>query len=252
MLDKPRVIGVIPARYGSMRLPAKPLVKLLDKPLVQWVYERATKASLLNKVIVATDDERIQKVVNEFGGEAVLTSVEIPSGSDRVAIVAAQVEGDIFVNIQGDEPLISPEMIDEAVTVLLNSSDIEVATLAKQIENADDLFDPNVVKVVLDGRLNAIYFSRSTIPFVRDEPDCKNWIKRHKFYKHIGIYVYRRNFLLNYPSLPKSKLEEVEKLEQLRILEAGYKIGVGITNYESIPVDTQADIKKVEKLLRIK
>lgn len=250
MSNNPKVIGVIPARYGSQRLPAKPLIKIIDKPLVQWVYEQASKASLLDKVIVATDDVRIEKAVKDFGGEVYMTSPEIQSGSDRVAVVASGLQGDIFVNIQGDEPLIAPEMIDEGVNLLLGNKDSQVATLVKRIDSVDDLFNPNVVKVVLSEEMNALYFSRSTIPYIRDAVDDDHWLQNHIFYKHIGMYIFRSEFLKKYPDLQKSKLEEAEKLEQLRILEAGYKIKVGITTYDSIPIDTVDDVKKVETLLK--
>ena len=244
------IIGVIPSRYASQRLPAKPLVDLLGKPMVQRVYEQARQSRLLSRVVVATDDERIAQAVKSFGGEYLMTSPEIKSGSDRVAAVAVTMDGDIFVNVQGDEPLIAPEMIDEGVQLLLDDRDAEVGTLAKKIESLDDLFNPNVVKVVMDQNNIALYFSRSTIPFVRDEKDEKRWLQHTTFYKHFGLYVYRREFLRRYATMPEGTLEKSERLEQLRILESGAKIKVGITTFDSIPVDTKEDVEKVVAILR--
>ncbi|MCI0708346.1 MAG: 3-deoxy-manno-octulosonate cytidylyltransferase [Ignavibacteriae bacterium] len=244
------IVGIIPSRYASQRLPAKPLVGLLGKPMVQRVYEQAQKARLLHKVIVATDDERIAAVVQSFGGEVAMTSSDIRSGSDRLAAVAETVRGDMFVNIQGDEPLINPVMIDQAVQTLLDAPESHIGTLVKRIESIDELTNPNVVKTVFDSSMHALYFSRSTIPHIRESSDPKSWLAHHTFYKHIGLYVYRRESLLKYASLPESPLEKAEKLEQLRALEAGMKIKVAITEFDSIPVDTQADVEKVIRVLK--
>lgn len=246
-----RVIGVIPARYFSQRLPAKPLVDLLGKTMVQRVYEQAIKAQRLDQVVVATDDERIAKVVRSFGGEVVMTSPDIKSGSDRVAVVAQQTDGDIYLDIQGDEPLIAPEMIDQAARVLLEDPLAIVGTLAKIVDSSADLMNPSVVKVVVDKNLYALYFSRSTIPHVRDETDPTRWVGRHSFLKHIGLYVFRKDFLIRFSAMPESSLEQSEKLEQLRILENGYRIKVGLTQHDSIPIDTQADVDRVLKILRV-
>jgi 3-deoxy-manno-octulosonate cytidylyltransferase (CMP-KDO synthetase) len=245
-----RVIAVIPARYASQRLPAKPLIDLLGKSMIQRVYEQASKASLLSQVVVATDDDRIAAAVRAFGGEVIMTSETIRSGSDRVAAIAGILPADIFVNIQGDEPLISPHMIDEAVRVVLDDPDADVGTLARRIESPSDLFNPAVVKVILGTDRTALYFSRSAIPFVRDEADQSQWLRHHLFYKHVGIYVFRRSFLLKYPSLSESTLERTEKLEQLRILEHGYRIKVGVTDFESISVDTPEDVGRVIEVLK--
>ena len=250
MADKPIVVGVIPSRYASQRLPAKPLVDLLGKPMVQRVYEQAKKARLLDRVVVATDDTRIEKCVRSFGGDVILTSPDIQSGSDRVAAVASQVDGGIFVNIQGDEPLIAPEMIDQAVRLLLEDMSIHVGTLVKKIDAAADLTNPNVVKVVLNHFMHALYFSRSPIPYIRDEADTAKWLEMHTFYKHIGLYVFRREFLIQYAHLPVSLLEKAEKLEQLRVLEAGSIIKTGITKFDSIPIDTQEDVERVITILQ--
>ena len=244
------VVGVIPSRYASQRLPAKPLVDLNGKPMVQRVYEQSRKASLLDRVIVATDDERIVSAVRDFGGEVMLTSAEIRSGSDRVAAVAERVPADFYVNIQGDEPLIAPAMIDEAVRLLLEDEGAVVGTLVRPLESPEDLRSPHVVKAVISTSGRAMYFSRSPIPHVRDEADAGRWPGQHQFYKHIGLYVYRAAFLRTFVRLPESRLERAERLEQLRILEHGYAIRVGVTNYDSIPVDTPADAERVRALLR--
>lgn len=244
------MIGVIPARYASQRLPGKPIIDLLGTPLIQRVYEQAKKSKLLHRILVATDDPRIEKTVLQFGGEVIMTSTQIASGSDRVAAVAEQIEGDIFVNIQGDEPLISPEMIDQGAQLLIDDSSIPVGTLVKELDSIDDLWNPNVVKVVVNTNGCALYFSRSVIPYLRDEIDTKKWLQHHRYFKHIGLYVYRKEFLSQYPKLSPSKLECTEKLEQLRILENGYSIKVGVTSFDSIPVDTIEDVQKVIELIK--
>ncbi len=244
------IIGVIPARYGSQRLPAKPLIELDGKPMVQRVYERAAQSKLLTRIVVATDDERIANVVRAFGGEVVMTSAKIASGSDRVAAVAKETEGDVFVNVQGDEPLLHPEMIDEAIRVVVDDPAAQVGTLAKTIGSESDLINPAVVKVVLDANGYALYFSRSVIPWMRDSLNPLDWLKHHTFYKHIGLYVFRRELLIKFSELPESSLERAEKLEQLRLLEAGYRIKVGLTQYDSIPIDTGEDVERVLNILR--
>ncbi len=244
------IVGVIPARYASTRLPAKPLVDLHGKPMVQRVYEQAKKARSLHEVVVATDDERIASAVRAFGGEIVMTSPEIRSGSDRVAAVAGQLRGDVFVNVQGDEPLLNPLMIDQAVQAFLDDQHAQVGTLAKQIESTDELMSPNSVKVVFDKDSYALYFSRSVIPHIRENSDYRSWLDHHTFYKHIGLYVFRRDVLLKFASMPESPLEKAERLEQLRALEAGFRIKVAITEFDSTPVDTQEDVERVIRSLR--
>jgi 3-deoxy-manno-octulosonate cytidylyltransferase (CMP-KDO synthetase) len=246
------IIGVIPSRYGSARLPSKPLVDLLGKPMVQRVYEQAQQSRLLHEVVVATDDDRIAGAVKAFGGQVVMTSAEIRSGSDRMAAVAEQLRGDIFVNVQGDEPLMNPTMIDQGVQALLDDPQAQIATLAKKIESAEELANPDVVKVVFDGNSYALYFSRSPIPHVRANNDTRTWPGRHTFYKHIGLYVFRRESLLKFSKIPESSLEKAEKLEQLRALEAGMKIKVGLTEFDSVSVDTQADVDRVVQMLKKK
>ncbi len=249
-MNFPRVVGVIPARYASQRLPAKPLLDLLGKTMVQRVYEQAKKARRLNQVIVATDDERIAGAVRSFGGEVIITPHEIKSGSDRVAAVAERSDGDIFLNIQGDEPLIAPQMIDQAAAILIDDSHALVGTLAKRIESYEELLNPGIVKVVVDINSSALYFSRSIIPFIRDEQESSKWLAKRTFYKHIGLYVFRKDFLLEFARMPESSLEQSEKLEQLRILENGYKIKVGFTEHDSIPIDTLADANRVIEILK--
>ncbi|HXG39199.1 MAG TPA: 3-deoxy-manno-octulosonate cytidylyltransferase [Bacteroidota bacterium] len=243
------IVGVIPARYASTRLPAKPLVDLLGKPMVQRVYEQAKQSRLLHEVLVATDDERIAAAVEAFGGNVMMTSPEIPTGSDRLAAIAEAMRGDIFVNIQGDEPLINPLMIDQAIQVVLDDPHAQVGTLAKKIESADELLNPNVVKVVFDSSMFALLFSRSVIPHVREQSDPRQWVEHHTFYKHVGLYVFRREALLTFAYLPESPLEKAEKLEQLRALEAGIKIKVALTEFESVPVDTEEDARRVRAIL---
>lgn len=247
-----RIIAVIPARYASQRLPAKPLVDLLGKTMIQRVYEQVRKASLPTKVVVATDDQRIADAVRAFGGDVMMTSPDIKSGSDRVAAVAREIPGEIFVNVQGDEPLIAPAMIDEAISVVLNEPTASVGTLVKKIDSLDDLLNPAVVKVVLSLGHDALYFSRTAIPFLRDVKDQSQWLSSHAFFKHVGIYVFRKDFLMSYAAMPESGLERAERLEQLRILERGFRIKVGITEHDSVPIDTPEDVRRVVDLLRTK
>ena len=244
------VIGIIPARYGSTRLPVKPLVDLCGKPMIQHVYERATQAKLLTRVIVATDHEAIVERVRSFGGEVMMTPEKLQSGSDRIAYVAQRLNNaDIIVNIQGDEPLIAPQMIDEAIAPLIHDATIQCGTIVKKIDSADDVMNPNTVKVVLDNDGYAMYFSRSPIPYFRNGSAMQEWHTQHPYYKHFGLYVFRRDFLLKYATWKESALEQVEKLEQLRILAHGYKIKVAITLYDSIPIDTAEDAEKVRAIL---
>jgi 3-deoxy-manno-octulosonate cytidylyltransferase (CMP-KDO synthetase) len=246
------VIGVIPSRYASVRLPAKPLVNLCGKTMVQRVYEQAMKAKLLTQVVVATDNDEIVRVVKSFGGEVKLTSPELRSGSDRVAAVVREVDAEIVVNIQGDEPLIEPEMINQAIRPLIQDSTIQVGTLVRKIESADELLNPNIVKVVLDENNFALYFSRSPIPYHRESATMDEWHKRHQYYKHIGLYVFRREFLLEYSSWQESKLEQAERLEQLRIMEHGIRIKAAITEFDSVPIDTAEDAERVRSIIKQK
>src|SRR5262245_59367936 len=221
-LDLHQVVIVIPARYGSTRLPGKPLVDLAGKPMIQRVYEQAKQAKAAGRVIVATDDERIVKTVEGFGGEARMTRADHRTGTERIAEVAAHTEGDVFVNVQGDEPLLDPAAVDTAVSALLEEPAAAIATVAVPIKTPSDIMDPNVVKTVLDFDDNALYFSRAPIPWVRDS--AVHVVVRHL--KHLGLYVFQREALLEYPTLPQGELEKIEQLEQLRWMENGWKIRV--------------------------
>lgn len=241
-----QVVVVIPARYRSTRLPGKPLVSLAGKPMVQHVYERATKAQTVQRVLVATDDQRILEAVKAFGGEARMTRSDHRTGTERIAEVAAHEEGHVFVNVQGDEPLIDPAAIDTAVAALLEEPAAQVATVATTIRHAGDIMDPNVVKVVLDFEENALYFSRAPIPWVRDTAQ-----KIHvKYWKHLGLYVFQRDALLEFPTLPQGELEKIEQLEQLRWLENGWRIRVAEVAHDAVSVDVQEDVARVEKLMQ--
>ncbi len=245
------VTGIIPARYGSSRLPAKPLIDLCGKPMIRHVYERASKSHCLDSIVVATDHTEIARAVKSFGGNVIMTPPELTSGTDRVAYAAAHgVKGDIIVNIQGDEPLINPTMIDAAAGPLLEDAGMEAGTLIREIQSAGDLINPNIVKVVIDNAGFALYFSRSPIPYCRDNIDPQQWPLHHTFYKHIGLYVYRRDLLLRFASWEESKLEQAEKLEQLRLLEHGVRIKATSTTEDSIPVDTTEDAENVRTILR--
>jgi 3-deoxy-manno-octulosonate cytidylyltransferase (CMP-KDO synthetase) len=244
------VLAVIPARYASSRFPGKPLVRLAEKPMIQHVWERVRRAKDVASVLVATDDERILRAVKEFDGHAVMTRSDHRSGTERVAEVAASSAGrdaEIIVNVQGDEPLIDPTAVDAAVEVLLNDATVEVATLAVPIAAAADVMDPNVVKVVLDFQGNALYFSRAPIPWVRSGGAGQ---QAFPHLKHIGLYVFRRSALLEFPTFPQGQLEKLEQLEQLRWLENGFTIRVAETTYDSVSIDVAEDVPRVEKLLR--
>src|SRR3984957_4665644 len=241
-----RVLCVISPRYSSPRLPGKPLVKLAGQSMIQRVYERAKSAKSVDEVIVATDDNRIIEAVKAFGGEARMTRPDHRTGTERVAEVAAHIEGDVFVNVQGDEPLLDPAAVDIAVEALLEDEHTAVSTVATPIKTTADIMDPNVVKVVLDFDENALYFSRAPIPWVRD---TKSGIQvRHM--KHLGLYVFRRDALLEYPTLPQGELEKIEQLEQLRWMENGTKIRVAEVEHDAVSVDVPEDVARVEKLLQ--
>ncbi|MDZ7359749.1 MAG: 3-deoxy-manno-octulosonate cytidylyltransferase [candidate division KSB1 bacterium] len=247
-----KVLGIIPARYGSTRFPGKPLALLAGKPMVQWVYERAAQAELLSEVIVATDDQRIFETVKKFGGRVVMTRPDHPSGSDRIAEVAAKSDAEIIVNIQGDEPLIEPAAIDRGVKILLDHPAAEVGTLVRPIRDAADLRNPNIVKVALAQDRTALYFSRSAIPFCRGAQTEAEWLLQHTYFKHIGLYIFRRETLLQFVKWPPGVLERVESLEQLRLLEHGVKIHVAVTEYEAQSVDTEEDLEALGKNINLK
>jgi 3-deoxy-manno-octulosonate cytidylyltransferase (CMP-KDO synthetase) len=273
-----KVLGVIPARYASTRFEGKALADLLGKPMIQHVYERASRASTLDGVVVATDDQRIFETVRGFEGEVVMTA-EHPTGTDRVAEVAHCADAEIFVNIQGDEPLIEPAMIDEAVEPLLRDaekivtsdklrvppvkpggekpvtsyssrvteSDIDLATLVHRIGSEEEYLNPNVVKVAVDRAGFAMYFSRSPIPYIKGR---RGWGKDALIYRHVGLYVYRQHALLDFAQMPPTPFETLEGLEQLRFLENGYRMKVVETSYKSVGVDTPEDLTRVRRIMR--
>jgi 3-deoxy-manno-octulosonate cytidylyltransferase (CMP-KDO synthetase) len=234
-----KAAGIIPVRYQSTRFPGKPLALILGKPMIQWVYEGAQEAKLLDRIIIATDDKRIFQAANKIGAEAVMTSADHSSGTERVAEAATRVDASIIVNIQGDEPLVNGAMLDALVKVLLDPS-IPMATLMARVDDIALLQERDIVKVVADKEGNALYFSRSPLPYLA--PDY--------FFQHIGIYSYRKDFLLNFHLLPASRLEKIERLEQLRVLENGLRIKMVEISRPTLSVDTPQDIIKVEKFLK--
>jgi 3-deoxy-D-manno-octulosonate cytidylyltransferase len=244
--ERKNVLAVIPARYASARLPGKPLAMIAGKPMIQHVFERVKKCETVSRVVVATDDQRIVAAVDAFGGEAVLTRADHLTGTDRVAEVAAHIQAEIYVNVQGDEPLVDPGTVDAVVAAMLEDDSIQIGTPCSAITRQADIMDPNVTKVVRDFEGNGLYFSHAPIPWVRDTGDtvtAQHW-------KHIGIYAFRRDVLLEIPTLPPGELERVEKLEQLRWLENGFHIRVVETDYDAVSVDVPADIDRVERILK--
>ena len=251
MAIESKVIAVIPARWGSSRFPGKPLALIKGKPMIQWVFEQTSKAKSVSEVIVATDDSRILDTVNNFGGNAIMTSANHESGTDRVAEVIRNKNCEIVVNVQGDEPLIPPVNIDLVVQPLLEGIPESTVTLRILIKSYDNLMDRNITKVVVNKSSLALYFSKAMIPWDRDDIIQNSPVDPLKpfWYKHIGLYAYRKNFLMEFGSLPSSSLEQIEKLEQLRILENGYNIRVVETNLDSIGVDCEEDLLVIEKRL---
>ncbi|MGA9884283.1 MAG: 3-deoxy-manno-octulosonate cytidylyltransferase [Candidatus Acidiferrales bacterium] len=240
------VLAIIPARYSSSRFPGKPLASISGRPMIQHVVERVRGAEHISRVVVATDDARIQKAVADFGAEAIMTRSDHRSGTDRVAEVAAHVAADIYVNVQGDEPLVDPGTVDALVSSMIEEDVVQIATACSAITTQRDIMDPNIVKVVRDFDGNALYFSRAPIPWVRDRDEkiaAQHW-------KHLGLYAYRRDALLDFPTLPPGDLERLEQLEQLRWLENDYRVRVVETEYDALSVDVPADVERVEKLLR--
>lgn len=239
-----KTLCVIPARYASTRLPGKPLKDIAGKPMICRVYERALKAQSMSEVLVATDDERILAVVKEHGGKAMLTAKNHPTGTDRLAeVAAAYPEVDVIVNVQGDEPLIEPKLIDELAAVFTEDENLQMATVMTPMVSEEEKNNPNNVKVITDRNGYALYFSRSLIPYPRNDEGVP-------VYKHIGIYAYRRDFLLKYAKMAPTPLESTESLEQLRALENGYKIKVVKTDYRFVGVDTAEDLALVNKIYR--
>ena len=244
------VTVIIPARYASTRFPGKPLADLCGKPMVQWVYERSALCEAVDKVIVATDDQRIANAVMAFGGDVVMTRADHATGTDRLAEVAEGLDAELIVNVQGDEPLIAPAMIQPAVAPLLADHSIPMGTLRTPLTSLDEFRNPNVVKVVTDRAGFALYFSRAPIPYPRDFADDleQRWSELATA-KHVGLYVYRRSFLLDYPKLAKTPLEEQECLEQLRALEAGMRIDAEIVRSLPLGVDTPDDLERARQIL---
>lgn len=245
-MDMSGVIGIIPARWASTRLPGKSLVDLCGKPMIQWVVERAQEVRALDRVVVATDDRRIFEAVQGFGGTAVMTREDHPSGTDRIAEAARGFDAELVVNIQGDEPLLNPAMVDELIGLMQADESWDMGSAATPITNDEDLNDPSVVKVVWDRQHRALYFSRSVIPFVRDD-DMRD---KAQHWRHLGIYVYRTDFLQKMVAEPPCILEQSEKLEQLRALYLGARLVMLETDDEGIGVDTAADVERAERLLR--
>jgi 3-deoxy-manno-octulosonate cytidylyltransferase (CMP-KDO synthetase) len=237
-----KILGVIPARLHSTRFPGKVLARIASKTMLQHVYERACLSTYLTSTIIATDDEKVFAAARSFGARVRMTRADHASGTDRVAEVASAENAEIIVNIQGDEPLIDPSAIDAAILPLAHEPEIVMATLKKRIEDPREITDPNVVKVVTNQAGDAIYFSRCPIPYDRDRSAST------PYFKHIGLYVYQRDFLLNYSALPVGRLEQAERLEQLRALENGFPIRVVETEYESLGVDTPEDLRRVSAL----
>jgi 3-deoxy-manno-octulosonate cytidylyltransferase (CMP-KDO synthetase) len=245
----PKIICVIPSRYQSSRFPGKPLADLCGRPMIQHVYERALQAKGVSAAIVATDDSRIFAAVERFGGKAVMTSETLRSGTDRIAealesAMPALAEDTVVVNIQGDQPLFEPVQIDEVAAPLLADASVPMSTLIYRIIRDEEVVHPNAVKVAVDQNGFALYFSRATIPFVRDQG------KKADYFKHHGIYAYRRDFLRVFAALPDGVLENLESLEQLRALEYGYRIKVVETKYDSVEVDTPEELARVGRIIR--
>ncbi len=253
MPTEPRVLAVIPARWASSRFPGKPLANIAGIPMIQRVMCQTQKAKCVTEVIVATDDTRILELVNNNGGTAVMTSSDHESGTDRVAEVARDRDCDIVVNVQGDEPLMPPQNIDQVVKPLIEDSSTFVSSLRILIRDSKDLRDRNITKVVVDKFDSALYFSKAPIPWDRDawSEDGPESITSSIWFKHVGLYAYRKKFLMEYSALPLTPLEKMEKLEQLRILENGFSIKVVETEFDSIGVDAETDIKLIEKQLAL-
>lgn len=243
MSDKMKIIGVIPARYQSSRFPGKPLALILGKPMIWWVYQQCIKVPELDEVYVATDDDRIYKTCEQLGMRVVMTSEQCHTGTDRVGEVAEKIAGDLFVNIQGDEPLIEPQMISDVIGIFRDET-VYYGSLRKQITDEEEISAQSTVKVVVDKNEDALYFSRSVIPSnVKDG-------KLARVYRHVGIYAYKREFLQTFIQLPPTELEAGEGLEQLRALENGYKLRVHETQFDTIGVDLSEHIPMVEALIR--
>lgn len=251
----PKAVAIIPARFDSIRFPGKPLAVLKGKPLIQHVHEQVAFANLVDAIFVATDDKRIFDAVTRFGGRAVMTSPKHTCGTDRVAEAAKDIDCDIIVNIQGDEPFIRPEMVDDVVKLLVDDQRASISTLAKRTADVKEILSPNVVKVIIDNNGFAMYFSRSPIPYYRDEwkglGNITFTTSHVAVFKHIGIYGFRKDALMNFSRMGQSKIEMIERLEQLRALASGVKIKVKETPYETFGIDTIEDLRKAEEWLSL-
>lgn len=241
-------VVIIPARYASSRLPGKPLINIQDKPLIQLVYERALQIKAATRVIIATDDQRVQQAAQAFKAPVVMSSSELQSGSERVGVVAKNIDAGIIVNLQGDEPFIPTEAVDEAIRTLQKDPQLNISTLACPLTSEEDWRNPSVVKVLVNSQMEAIYFSRSPIPFFRDS----DFHPIPQLLKHIGVYIYRREFLMQFLDWDETPLERLEKLEQLRILEHGNKIRIVRSEKNSFGVDTPEDVAYIERLIKNK
>ncbi len=239
-----KIIGVIPSRYASTRFPGKPLADIGGIPMIRRVYEQAKKSTALSDVIVATDDQRIFDIVQSFGGKAMMTAATHQNGTERCAEVARTHSADYYINIQGDEPFIHPDQINSLAALLDGAT--ELGTLIKKLTDATLLTNPNTMKVVFNKRMEALYFSRSCVPYVRDAAPA-DWLQKHTFYKHIGIYAYRADVLQEITKLPLGTLEKTESLEQLRWLENGYTIKLAVTEHETIGIDAPEDVERALK-----
>ena len=247
------VVAIIPARYGSTRLPGKPLADIGGKPMIQHVYENTSRAKVLDQVLVATDDWRVEKAVKDFGGEVVMTSKDHASGTDRLAEVARKIKTDWVVNVQGDLPFIRPETITRAVRPMRRDRSIPMGTVCTPIDDEEEWRNPNIVKVVRDAKGFAIYFSRATIPYSRNDVSQSRGSRAQKKvwgHRHLGLYVYRRDFLLKFARLRPTLLEQAESLEQLRALAYGHRIFVADVEERSVEVDTPEDLEKAEQYLK--
>ena len=243
-----RTVAVIPARYGSTRFPGKPLAIIAGKPMVQWCYESTRKCKDLDDVVVATDDSRIADAVASFGGKAVMTSPNHQTGTDRIAEAVSGMDADLIINVQGDEPFIQPSQI-KMLMQLFDDPSTQIGTLGKRFESIEAVENPNSPKIVTDQRGFALYFSRSVIPFIRGKAH-EDWLGEYPFLKHLGVYAYRREVLAEVTQLPQSSLEKAESLEQLRWLQNGYRIRVGLTDVETVGIDTPEDLQRAEEFLK--
>ena len=242
-----KAIVVIPARYGSTRLPGKALAEIEGKPLVQHVYDRARLSRFAAECLIATDDERIRRTCEGFGSKVMMTSPDHNSGTDRMAEVAANTDADVYVNVQGDEPLVDPDAVDLIIKMMFDDPSVRMGTLKRPIESYEDFVNPAMARVVCDANDFALYFSRAPVPYLTRE-EFEQPEKRAIVFKHIGIYSFRRDFLMEFSNMPPSPLERTERLEQLRALEAGVGIKVLTTDYESVSVETPADLERVRAL----